>query len=912
MVEISVVVPIYNALEDVKILLDSLVKNFDFSIGEVILLNDCSDNETSLFLQKFSNANNQFKLFNNKENLGFIKTCNRGLKESNGRIIVLLNSDTMIPADFTQRIIDCFNSNEKIGIASPIGSHTADYFVTMPEKYNIEDMNKILKDKHKCVYPEVPSCEGFCFCIRREVIEQNGYLDEIYGAGYCEEVDYSYRAIDNGWLNVLIDNLYVYHKRQASFGSDRREKLYKKNLKIFNKRWKSFREDYIKKNNFKNPIRKIRKEMFTFEHYYKKLKKGLLSKEAIDNKRILRVLGIKFSYKKNNKVVYTCITGDYDELLDVKSVGKGWDYICFTDNKILLKKKKHGVWKIKPLVFDEMDNVRNARYHKILGPLFLDKYKFSIWVDSNIQITGEYIYDLVEGNLAKPMLVPVHHLRNCIYDEIDACLNLNKDSKDIILKQKKFLKLEGMPKKYGLCETNIIYRRHDNLLIKGIMQEWWNLVKKYSRRDQLSFTYVMWKHNIELFQIIFANCSVDGKNLKKYKHGEYKRIYRCLNLKLIMTYLGGGRTFKLVSRPSALQHKVKINIRNKNILLISHNLYYEGAPISLFLIAKILKNNNFNVEVLSPIDGDLHKKYLDFGIPVKIMPNFENKKSKFINHCKKFDLIIANTILTYKAVDFIKNIKPVIWFIREAENIKDYCMSRQGLSKSIRSCKSIYAVSEYAKKIIDKEFKQDVSVMHNFCEDLLCGKNVINDNKISFSYVGTMIPRKGLNILIDAFINLNKKYKDKIELNIIGELSEDKEDFWSELQEKTEKHNNIIWRGRVTGINKKTLFEQTNVFVIPSLDEASSRVVLEACMMKRPVIVTENVGAKYMLGSNNECGWMVKSNDAEDLTICIEKIILSPNCIEEKGRNARQKYLETSTKQIYEKKLLKIVENAVK
>lgn len=911
MIEISVVVPIYNALDDVKLLLESLSLNFDFAKGEVILINDCSNQDTTLFLQKFANENKKFKLIENKENQGFIKTCNKGMKESKGEIVVLLNSDTKIPSKFVEKISCCFASNDNIGIASPIGSYTADYYVVMPKNYSLEEMNERLIKKHKCVYPKVPSCEGFCYCIRREVIEQIGYLDEIFGAGYCEEVDYSYRAIQNGWLNVLIDNLYVYHKRQASFGAYRREMLYKKNLKLFTKRWGNFREDYIQKIQFKNPIRQIRKEMFTFSHYYKKIKRGLLFKEKKENKRILRVLGFKISYKVNNKVLYTCITGNYDALTKVKAARKDWDYICFTDNSELLKHKKLGVWKIKPLVFDELDSVRNARYHKILGPLFLKKYKYSLWIDSNIQILSDYIYDLVEGNLQKSMLVPLHHQRNCIYDEAEACIKLNKDDSAVISKQKEFLISEGMPEKYGLCETNIMYRQHNNQLIKDMMLEWWYFVQNYSKRDQLSFTYVLWKNNVELFKIVFANCSVDGKNFKKYKHGEYKKVYRCLNMKLIISYKsGGGRRFKLIKNDFSTSVYKSKKKKRKNILLISHNLFCEGAPISLFLIAKILKKNNYNIEIMSLIDGDLHTKYLELNIPVKIMPLYGQEKNKFIKYCKRFDLVIANTILTYRAVDYIKNLKPVLWFIREAGNINDYCKTRKGLAKSLKSCKNIYAVSDYAKNIIDCSFKQNVHVLHNFCEDLYRGNEIIFDDKISFTYIGTMIPRKGLNILIDAVIGLSQLYKDKIVLNIIGELSEDKEKFWYNLQQKTEIYSNIIWHGKVVGEAKLNLLEKTNVFVVPSLDEASSRVVLEACMMARPIIITENVGAKYMFDCENKCGWIVKSNDVEDLKNCMESIILNPQSLLDKGKTARERYLETSSLHIYAKELLKIVQGA--
>ena len=69
MTKISVIIPIYNALNDLKILLDSILKNFNFNLGEVILVNDHSDEQTSNFLNAFCVENKQIKLLNNEENL---------------------------------------------------------------------------------------------------------------------------------------------------------------------------------------------------------------------------------------------------------------------------------------------------------------------------------------------------------------------------------------------------------------------------------------------------------------------------------------------------------------------------------------------------------------------------------------------------------------------------------------------------------------------------------------------------------------------------------------------------------------------------------------------------------------------------------------------------------------------------
>ena len=241
---ISVIIPIYNALADVQKLFSSL-NGVEFSRDiEFILVNDCSKEDTSRFLNKHISKDSRFKLINNKTNLGFVKSCNKGLKIANGDLVILLNSDTMLPKAFEKKIIYCFDHDKSIGVASPISSDTGLWKINIPEGVSISQMDSIVEKVSQKDFPDILCPEGFCFCIRKEVIDQIGYLDEVFGMGYCEETDYAFRAMDNGWRTCLIDNLFVYHKHHASFGSARRDEQIKHNQVIL---WNRWRDLYDKK-----------------------------------------------------------------------------------------------------------------------------------------------------------------------------------------------------------------------------------------------------------------------------------------------------------------------------------------------------------------------------------------------------------------------------------------------------------------------------------------------------------------------------------------------------------------------------------------------------------------------------------------------------------------------------------------
>ena len=72
----------------------------------------------------------------------------------------------------------------------------------------------------------------------------------------------------------------------------------------------------------------------------------------------------KMITKTNKTVCYTCITKNYDKLIQHSYISKDWDYVCFTDDKKLIKKGKVGIWLIKPLVFNSLEDKRNSGWHK--------------------------------------------------------------------------------------------------------------------------------------------------------------------------------------------------------------------------------------------------------------------------------------------------------------------------------------------------------------------------------------------------------------------------------------------------------------------------------------------------------------------------------------------------------------------
>ncbi len=218
---------------------------------------------------------------------------------------------------------------------------------------------------------------------------------------------------------------------------------------------------------------------------------------------------------KKNNVIYTCFTFGYDELLQHTYVNSDFDYVCFTDDKRLISKSTYGIWTVRPLFFDRLDNPRNIRWHKVLPHRLFPEYDISIWVDSNVDILSPKLFSYIDE---RPLRLPAHHARSCIYDECMRVLDVKKDSYDNVMKMAELLVDENMPKNYGMNEANIIIRRHKDKTVQKIMNDWWYMIKNYSRRDQLSLSYVLWKNHIKPADIAFENARNDIENFLFNQH----------------------------------------------------------------------------------------------------------------------------------------------------------------------------------------------------------------------------------------------------------------------------------------------------------------------------------------------------------------------------------------------------------
>lgn len=337
--------------------------------------------------------------------------------------------------------------------------------------------------------------------------------------------------------------------------------------------------------------------------------------------------------------------------------------------------------------------------------------------------------------------------------------------------------------------------------------------------------------------------------------------------------------------------------KGEKILLVSHELTYSGAPRSLFNIAVLLKNQGCYVEIWSLLGGDFSEEISKANIKLKVINDVNA-----INYddVSKFQIVILNTFFTAQFVQKMQSRTRTILYIREAQNIPELANACNLDEENIRRANEIICVSEYAQEFIKNRYSpKNIRVIHNFVNDVYDGTlNIVKNNTIHFIISGTYEYRKGYDMVLEAFNYMPEELQSKTRLHLVGRKPEWARKYWEPLQKKYNyritDHGEIKDREELMG-----LYRQMNVFVVASRDESCSLVALEGAMLGKALIMSENVGAKYLDAKKKG---IYKTEDAWELCRRMCELTSRRELLI-RGIEMRKSYKKTSTAKIYKGKL---------
>jgi len=165
----------------------------------------CVDNGSNPPAYKLLEKSYPFiKVFRNEENLGTSRAYNRGIKESNGKYLLIINDDTVIPESMLFRLKEYLMENPTVdGLALGLKNEDNSYQYLRLRIINFKFSTPIRKIRATFIGTGN-------LLIKKNVIEEVGMFDENYFAGN-EDMDLSYRMKKKGIKIYYIPDFYIYH-----------------------------------------------------------------------------------------------------------------------------------------------------------------------------------------------------------------------------------------------------------------------------------------------------------------------------------------------------------------------------------------------------------------------------------------------------------------------------------------------------------------------------------------------------------------------------------------------------------------------------------------------------------------------------------------------------------------------------
>ncbi len=226
---VDVVVPAYRGVAESLACLHSVLASGDRIAHRVVVIDDCSPEPALTAALQNLAADGRVVYLRNETNLGFVGTANRGLALPGGGDVLLLNSDTVVPPGFLDRLYRAAYSDPAIATVTPLSNNAT--ICSLPAPPGTDDapygldaiaIDEICRTANASLVRDLPTAHGFCMFIKRAAIDDVGLFDaDTFGAGYGEENDFSLRAFERGWRNVCAGDVYVRHLGAVSFAETR-------------------------------------------------------------------------------------------------------------------------------------------------------------------------------------------------------------------------------------------------------------------------------------------------------------------------------------------------------------------------------------------------------------------------------------------------------------------------------------------------------------------------------------------------------------------------------------------------------------------------------------------------------------------------------------------------------------------
>jgi GT2 family glycosyltransferase/glycosyltransferase involved in cell wall biosynthesis len=234
----AVVVPVYRGVETTLLCLARVLETVPARTPVIVVDDAGPEPALSAALDELARTR-RIRLLRNPRNLGFPASANVGLAAAGGRDVVLLNSDTLVPPGWLERLRDAAWSAPDIGTVTPLSNDATilsyprvNGVQPPPEAKTLDRIDRMASKANGGSLVDIPTSIGFCMYIRSDCLAETGlFRQDVFAQGYGEENDFCLRARHLGWRHVAATGVFVGHVGGQSFRAAR-EHLLRRNMAL--------------------------------------------------------------------------------------------------------------------------------------------------------------------------------------------------------------------------------------------------------------------------------------------------------------------------------------------------------------------------------------------------------------------------------------------------------------------------------------------------------------------------------------------------------------------------------------------------------------------------------------------------------------------------------------------------------
>lgn len=351
---------------------------------------------------------------------------------------------------------------------------------------------------------------------------------------------------------------------------------------------------------------------------------------------------------------------------------------------------------------------------------------------------------------------------------------------------------------------------------------------------------------------------------------------------------------------------VRDNTEKKEILMVSHEMNYRGAPLMLLNLADVLVESGFCVDIVCDSKGDLYETLLKKKYGLLYFTDFNFGEKEIEKYFGEYKLIIANTLALWRIITRLECInKKIIWWLHEEESA--YEILKPDFSKiKIYNNLKIYGVGAKAIDAFKKFCPQDITIdsfrwgIENKYSDT---KFDYSNGKLVFAIIGPDSYIKGQDFLIDTLKNCSRDILNNIEILLIGDISESKKEIY-------EKVPAVKCLGIMTHTELMDMYERIGVILSVSRNDTFPVVLIEAMMRRRVCMMSDVVGTAEFI-SNYRNGIIFKSENSNDLISSIEWCLNNRRKLNDIAYAGYETYQKYFSKDIFKLNACSIVEKYI-